>query len=239
MAGVNLRTNVLGAPSPAAQDARVAASILFITGTDTGVGKTVLAALLTAHLRGQGVRAVALKPVSSGSRNDARILRKAADNVLALEEVNPWHFRAPMAPLAAAHAERKRVRLREVLRHVRRIAGRFDVVLVEGAGGLLSPLGEDFDSRDLIVALRARAFVVCPNRLGAVNQTLLVFEALPASLRAAATAVLVSPPRLDRVGRINLKLLAERLGAERVVVFPRLRSGRTTATANWQSVLRS
>lgn len=209
----------------------MAGSILFVTGTDTGVGKTVLTALLTAHLRAHGVRAVALKPVSSGSRNDAKLLRQAADNALALEEVNPWHFRAPVAPLAAARRERKRVRLREVVRHIRRIAGRFEVVLVEGAGGLLSPLGEDFDSRDLIVALRARAFVVCPNRLGAVNQTLLVFDALPASAQARATAVLVSPPRADRVGRINLKLLAERLGPERVVRFPWLRSDRGVASA--------
>src|SRR6266496_2869342 len=124
--------------------------ILFITGTDTGVGKTVFAVLVTRHLCDRGFYVATLKPVCSGSRDDARLLRDAAGKVLPLREVNPWHFRAPLAPLLAARQEKKRVRLREVRAHIRRVARQFDVVVVEGAGGLLSPLGEDFDSRDLI-----------------------------------------------------------------------------------------
>jgi dethiobiotin synthetase len=83
----------------------------FITGTDTGVGKTVLTALLTRHLRERGVNAVALKPVCSGDRADARALHAASAGALTLDEINPWHFRAPMAPLLAARRERKRVAL--------------------------------------------------------------------------------------------------------------------------------
>ena len=126
-------------------------STFFITGTDTGVGKTVLTALLARYLRERGVKAAALKPVCSGGRDDARVLHAAMRNgALTLDEINPWHFRAPVAPLLAARRERKRVRLAEVLAHVRAMQKRFDVLLVEGAGGLLSPLGEDFNSRDLI-----------------------------------------------------------------------------------------
>lgn len=202
---------------------RMAAQIIFITGTDTGVGKTVLAALLTQQLRAQGVRVGALKPICSGNRDDARALRKAAGKVLTLDEVNPWHFRAPLAPLLAARKAHKRIRLREVLDHIRRMARGFDVLVIEGAGGLLSPLGERFDSRDLIVALHAKPIIICPNRLGAVNQVLLVINALPRAVAVQARVGLVSPLKPDLASRTNPKLLAELLGARRVRVVPRLR----------------
>jgi dethiobiotin synthetase len=182
---------------------------LFITGTDTGVGKTVLAALLTWFLRERGVNAAALKPICSGGRADARALRAAMDGALTLDEINPWHFRSPIAPLLAAKLEKKSVRLAQVLAHIRVLQRRFEVLVVEGAGGLLSPLGENFDSRDLIAALHARPIIVAPNQLGAVNHVLLTLEALPQDLRAKARVVLVSPPRSDAVTKSNAKLLAE------------------------------
>jgi dethiobiotin synthetase len=194
----------------------------FITGTDTGVGKTVLTALLTRHLRERGVNAVALKPVCSGDRADARALHTASAGALTLDEINPWHFRAPMAPLLAARRERKRVALAGVLAHVRTMQNRFDVLLVEGAGGLLSPLGENFDSRDLIAALRATPMVVCPNRLGAVNQILLTLAALPRSASGRARVVLMSPSKPDASTSTNVTLLAEFLGAQRIFCLPRL-----------------
>jgi dethiobiotin synthetase len=194
--------------------------VLFITGTDTGVGKTVLACLVTRYLREAGVRVAALKPVSSGNRNDARLLRAAAGDVLSVDQINPWHFRAPLAPLAAARRERRTVKLAEVVAHVGRIGGQFQVVVVEGAGGLLSPLGGNFDSRDLIIALKATPVVVCPNRLGAINQSLLVQSALPPRTARHAQVVLVSPKHPDAAGRTNPPLLAERLGAARVHVVP-------------------
>jgi dethiobiotin synthetase len=192
----------------------------FITGTDTGAGKTVLAEALTRHLRARGVRAAALKPICSGGRNDARILRSAAGGVLSLDEVNPWHFRAPLAPLLAARREGRRVRLREVEAWVQQMRERFEVVVVEGAGGLLSPLGEDFDSRELIVALRAIPVVVCPNRLGVVNQARLVVSALPETVARKAHVALMAPRHLDEASRTNAELLGEFLGRERVQVFP-------------------
>ena len=132
--------------------------IFFITGTDTGVGKTVLTALLTQFLRERGVNAAALKPICSGGRDDAReIISPRWTATLSLDEINPWHFRAPIAPLLAARRERKRVRLSEVLAQIRAMQKRFDVLLVEGAGGLLSPLGENFNSRDLILGAARHA----------------------------------------------------------------------------------
>jgi dethiobiotin synthetase len=192
----------------------------FITGTDTGVGKTVLTALLTRHLRERGVNAVALKPVCSGDRADARALHAAADGALTLDEINPWHFRAPMAPLLAARRERKRVALANVLAHVRAMQRRFELVLIEGAGGLLSPLGEKFDSRELIAALRATPLVVCPNRLGAVNQVLLTLAALPRSASRRPRVVLMSPSKPEAATSTNAGLLAEFLDAKRIFCLP-------------------
>jgi dethiobiotin synthetase len=197
-----------------------APQILFITGTDTGVGKTVFAALATVYLRQQGFRVTALKPICSGGREDARQLRAAAGKVLSLDEVNPWHFRAPLAPVLAARKEGKRVRLREVVAQIRRVAKRFEVVVVEGAGGLLSPMGEDFDSRDLIAALKATPVIVCSNKLGAVNQVRLVLAALPPGAARRARIVLVNPPKPDAASRTNLALLQEFVKPECLRVMP-------------------
>lgn len=194
----------------------------FITGTDTGVGKTVLTALLAGYLRERGVNVAALKPICSGGRDDARALRAAMNGALTPDEINPWHFRAPLAPLLAARRERRRVGLADVLAHVRTMQRRFDVLLVEGAGGLLSPLGENFDSRDLIAALRATPMVVCPNRLGAVNQVLLTLAALPRSASCRARVVLMSPSKPDASTSTNVSLLAEFLDAKRIFCLPRL-----------------
>src|ERR1700722_19259170 len=107
--------------------------MIFITGTDTGVGKTVLTVLLAGFLRERGVRVAALKPVCSGGRDDARMLHGALGGALALEKINPWYFRAPLAPLLAARREKRTVRLAAVGGHIRAVRKDFDVVLVEDA----------------------------------------------------------------------------------------------------------
>jgi dethiobiotin synthetase len=191
-----------------------------ITGTDTAVGKTVLAGLLARWLRERGLAVAALNPVSSGDRADARVLRAATGGALALDEVNPWHFRAPLAPSLAARKEGRRVRLREVLRHVLRISRRHDVTVVEGAGGLLSPLGERFDTRSLITGPAAVPVVVALNRLGAVNQVRLVVEALPRSAADRLHVVLHSPVRPDAASRSNPRLLQHFLPPHRIHRLP-------------------
>jgi dethiobiotin synthetase len=195
-------------------------SLFFITGTDTGAGKTTLTALLARFWRARGVNAAALKPVASGGRADARVLRAALAGALTLDEINPWHFRASVAPLLAARRERRQVRTAGVLAHIRKMRKRFEIVLVEGAGGLLSPLGEDFNSRDLIAALRATPIIVGPNRIGVVNQVLLGLDALPRDAAARARVVLMSPPRPDAATKTNAGLLAGFFDAERIFALP-------------------
>jgi len=174
----------------------------------------VLTALLARFLRARGVNAAALKPICSGIRADARALHAAMNGALTLDEINPWHFRAPIAPLLAARREKQRVKLSQALAPIRATQKRFDVVLVEGAGGLLSPLGENFNSRDLVVALRAIPIIVAQNKLGVVNHILLTLEALPENFRSKAKIVLMSPSKPDASTKTNAKLLAEFTGAE-------------------------
>ena len=198
--------------------------IFFITGTDTGVGKTVLTALLAQYLHQRGVRVAALKPLCSGNRADALALHQALAGILTLDEINPWHFRAPIAPLLAARREKKSVKLRSIIAHIRSIHKKSAFTLVEGAGGLLSPLGEGFDSLDLITALRVRPIIVAPNRLGTINHLLLTLKALSPSLRAQARIVLMSPPKPDSATASNAGLLAEFFPANRIHTLPWLGS---------------
>jgi dethiobiotin synthetase len=145
---------------------------------------------------------------------------KVQSLALSLDEINPWHFRAPIAPLLSARKENKRMKFSQVLTHVRTMQKRFDILLIEGAGGLLSPLGENFNSRDLIVSMRAVPVVVCPNRLGVLNQILLTLEALPKNLRGKARVVLMSPSRPDASTQTNSRLLAEFFDPKRIFTLP-------------------
>ncbi len=122
--------------------------------------------------------------------------------------------------MLAARKEKRRVRLREVVAHIQRVAKRFEVVIVEGAGGLLSPLGENFDSRDLIRALNAKPIIVCPNKLGAVNQVRLVLEALPRGMARQARVVLVTQTEPGLASRSNWELLKEFMDSKRLLVLP-------------------
>src|ERR1700722_15876817 len=116
------------------------AKIIFVTGTDTGVGKTLLTALLLHHLRARGCRALAMKPFCSGGRADVRLLQSLQPGELSDAEMNPFYFKQPIAPLAASLGKRKKIPLNLVVEKIRAVARKCDVLLVEGSGGLLVPL---------------------------------------------------------------------------------------------------
>ncbi len=226
------------------------AQVLFITGTDTNVGKTVLSVLLTRELLRRGVDVRAVKPLCSGGREDAEALLEAQGRAgfqpapvqdssaketiglplkrgrlearPTLDQINPWHFAEPLTPLVASRRAGEPLHRKEVVAFLRKSASSCDVLLVEGAGGLLSPLGEDCDARDLIVSLKATPVVVAQNRLGAINQSLLVMGALPMAIRQKAQLVLMQPELADVVSRTNVDVLKGRLGAARVHPVPYL-----------------
>jgi len=208
----------------------VSNAAIFVTGTDTGAGKTVLTVLLAEFFRAQKIRVAAFKPLCSGGRDDAEKIHVALGGALMLDEINPWHFRAPIAPALAARLEKKSVTLAAVLAHIRTMGKSFELTLVEGAGGLLSPLGENFDSRDLIAALRATPIIVAQNKLGVVNHVLLTLAALPKNQRRRARVVLMTQPKADAATATNAKLLAEFFPAKKIFTLPWL-GGKFSAAA--------
>lgn len=187
--------------------------IVFITGTDTGVGKTLLTTLLLVHLRSSGLRTHALKPFCSGGRGDAELLHALQDGELSLNEVNPYSFPEPVTPLVAARKHRRSIYLDEVLATIQTSSARCDCLLVEGAGGLLAPLGEGFCALDLIQRLRCEPLVVAVNRLGVINHTLLTTRTL-ASLGKRVPdprVVLMNHRKQDLSSKTNEKMLRELL----------------------------
>jgi len=201
------------------------AQIWFITGTDTDVGKTVLTVLLARLLMERAEPFRAIKPFCSGGRADAEMLFRAQQGRVSLDQINPWHFRQPVTPLLAARAAGRRVTLEMVIKFIRSITPVSPMLLVEGAGGLLSPLGDGFGARELIVALKAMPLVVCRNRLGAINQARLVFAALPSGAAARARLILMDPPRPDASTRTNHEVLSAFLGRQRITRLPWFSAG--------------
>ena len=202
------------------------ARIIFITGTDTGVGKTVLTALLAAHLRQGGCKAWAMKPFCSGGRGDVALLRGVLDGELSEDQINPFFFPEPIAPLVAARRRQRSISLREVIRAIRTLSGHCECLLIEGAGGLLAPLGERWCALDLIRELRCRTIIVARNRLGAINHTLLTVRALraPSRERLPATRIaLMNMRRPDASAASNATVLSETLGRIQLITLPFLK----------------
>ena len=145
---------------------------MFVTGTDTGVGKTLVTAALALALKARGVDAGVVKPVQTGE-GDAAVLEAWAELQEAPEEIAPFSFEAPLAPLVAARLEGRVLDLDEVAARTRALAERHDFTLVEGAGGLLVPVGPDWTIADLAAALGLPLVVVARAGLGTVSHTLL------------------------------------------------------------------
>lgn len=183
--------------------------IIFITGTDTGVGKSLITALLLHHLRQSGVHALAMKPFCSGGRADVRLLQALQPGELSDTEVNPFYFTQPVAPLVVMN-KRNAVRLSQVVQRIRAVQHKCDLLLVEGSGGLMVPLGEGFCVADLIGALDCRVVVAARNRLGTINHTLLTINALEhiGIAKNALTVTLMSASRGDLSSQTNEKMIS-------------------------------
>jgi dethiobiotin synthetase len=149
---------------------------LFVVGTDTGVGKTVIAGALIYHLREKGVNVGAFKPVESGGTEDSTFLRKAAGSDDPPEIVNPYSFREPISPHQAAEEEEREISISTILEAFESMKKRHDYVIAEGAGGLLVPLRRDFLIGDLIVRLGLPVLVVARAAVGTINHTLLTVK---------------------------------------------------------------
>lgn len=151
---------------------------LFVTGTDTGVGKTLLTAGITAALRAEGLQAGVWKPVQSGARlgsgdTDAERLVQLTGVPERPEAVAPYSFEAPLTPLLAARSAGVTLTLQELIAAGKPLEARYEALLIEGAGGAAVPLTEDALVADLIAQLHVPALIVARSGLGTINHTLM------------------------------------------------------------------
>lgn len=199
---------------------------LFVTGTDTGVGKSVLAAALCAALCARGERVAAFKPAVTGLDDpagewppDHELLASAAGSGQSPEDVAPHRYGPGVSPHLAAADAGEEIELEGLLAQVRAAAEGADVLVCEGVGGLLVPLSERLSVRDLAVALGLPLLVAARPGLGTLNHTRLTVEAASAAgLEVRAVVLTPWPHRPEAVEASNRATLA-RLGVA-VEVFP-------------------
>jgi dethiobiotin synthetase len=158
----------------------------FITGTNTGIGKTFFTALLTRHLRANNIPALALKPFCCGERRDVEILAQANEEVLSLNQINPIHLLPPLSPYAACVVEERPLDPEHALQSIQNLSQQYPgPFLIEGAGGWLVPITKNYWVRDFAAELKLPLLLVASAGLGTLNHSLLSLE----SMRRAGCSV--------------------------------------------------
>lgn len=194
----------------------------FITGTDTEVGKTLVASALVHRLRERHARVVGMKPIAAGSfrladgsigNEDVIALRAASSIDAPLELVNPYLLDAPVSPHIAAKKEGVRIDIGQIVASCRALQQRADAVVVEGAGGFRVPIADHLDGGDLAQALGLPVILVVGLRLGCLNHAMLSAESIQArGLRLAGwIANRIAPGMPEQAA--NLEWLEHRLDA--------------------------
>jgi dethiobiotin synthetase len=210
---------------------------VFISGTDTGVGKTRVGCELVHALRARGIRVGVMKPVETGVEEagplDALALARAANRADALAEISPLRFALPAAPSVAAKAEGQTIDIDQLLKGFETLKGNCEWLLVEGAGGLRVPVAPGCDMIDLAERIALPILIVARASLGTINHTLLSLDAIEERGLPLAGVVIsypggpVSPP-----DRANLSALIETLGDRLLGVLPPLAEGQDPP-ADW------
>ena len=157
---------------------------IFITGTDTGVGKTLVSTALALYLKKQGFTVGVMKPIETGispaqdARSDAARLRSIIESEEPLGAIRPYSFKLPVAPLAAAQAEGQTINPDTIQKVYRLLSNRYECMVVEGVGGVQVPITPKISVTELIKSLRLPVVVVGRSGLGGINHALLTIEAL-------------------------------------------------------------
>ena len=191
---------------------------LFVTGTDTGCGKTSVGVALALAARAAGLAVRVLKPVETGCEDgiptDALALARAANDARPLDEICPVRLALPAAPLVAARVERVEIELATLVAAYERSCSAADLVIVEGAGGLRVPIAPGLEMADLARSLDTPLLVVGRAALGTINHTLLTLQAAAAhKLPVAGVVISHTQPGLSRADRANLDQLLASLPA--------------------------
>lgn len=200
----------------------------FITGTDTGVGKTLAASALLRCFAEQGLRTVGMKPVASGAMEqsgekvweDVVQLQAESSVDLPLALRNPYRFDEPVAPHIAAMQIGRRIDIAEIRRAYHRLQEHADIVIVEGAGGFYAPLSDTETMADLALQLNLPVILVVALRLGCINHALLTQRAIQDQGLEFAGWIANQPGAAMLAQEENLRSLEQRLHAPLLGVLP-------------------
>ncbi len=207
----------------------------FVTGTDTGVGKTVISAALVRLLKGVGLSVCAMKPIESGCMRkgdvlvpaDGALLRTMAGMEEDISVVTPYALEAPLAPMVAAEREGVRIEPERIKKIFDGLAKRYDAAIVEGVGGLLVPIRRDFYVLDLAGELGLPLVVVARPGLGTINHTLLTVRcALDSGVQVAGVVINRLGPAdgdQDPSWPTNPEVIRELSGVPLIGIFPYLK----------------
>ena len=180
----------------------------FVTGTDTGVGKTFITSGLVRFSRSKGIDAVGMKPICTGDDSDVRQLLDACGSCEPEHLINPVWYRTPVAPYTASIIEDRLIDLDGIREAFEFLARQHSNVLVEGVGGIAVPIFAHYDFRDLARDLRLSVIIVAANRLGVLNHARLTVEAVRAAgLRCSLIALNSAHPDSDISQQTNLSIL--------------------------------
>ena len=212
---------------------------MFVTGTGTEVGKTVVAAVIARTLAAEGKTVAVFKPAVTGldeeGEPDHALLRRAAGSAQSDEEIAPYRYGPPASPHLAAELAGEEIDPELLLSRARAAGANADVLVCEGVGGLLVPLRGNYLVRDLAVDLGLPLVVVASPGLGTINHTLLTVEAARAvGLEIAAVVLTPWPEQPSRIEQSNRETIEE-LGEAEVEVLPNLNlSAPGTWNVDWR-----
>ncbi len=205
----------------------------FITGTDTGVGKTVVAAAIAITLKGRGLNISVMKPVETGCQRvndtltpgDGLFLKEMADIKEDINNITPVKFELPLAPMVASEIEGKEVKLDLVMNSFRYMINKYDALIIEGIGGLMVPVKKEYFVYNLIKEFSLPVIIVTRATLGTINHTLLSVEFL-LSQGISLTGIIINcakPPEKNNIAEKTNPDVIERLIPVPVIgVFPYL-----------------
>ena len=207
----------------------------FITGTDTGVGKTCATVALMQYFKQQGQSVVGMKPVAAGcewldgqlKNEDALLIQKNASIQLPYEKINPYAFELPISPHLAG--KNNPVQINTVVQYFNDLSNIADVVLVEGAGGWLAPINKNEDIGDLAKALDIPVILVVAVKLGCINHAKLTFQALvSAGVECSGWLAICIDPKMLKIDE-NISTLQNQISVPLLGVFPYMKKMDFTA----------
>jgi dethiobiotin synthetase len=210
---------------------------VFITGTDTGVGKTYTAARLLQLLRASGASCAGMKAICCGDRRDAELLLAAGSEGLTIDDVNPVWLKTPAAPMVGSLLEKKDIDVDHILAAFHSLESRVEHVIVEGTGGWMVPIHCNYFVSDMAVAMKVPVLAVAYNRLGCLNHAVLTVQSVAAHGLHCVGLVLNNAQETDDIAALtNADIL------KRILDVPLLRGlgeNLTELPADWRVMLDS